>query len=83
MRWTPPFRPTPIQWRLPTQPRAAAPGHLLLYRVGVFYEVLGDDAEVVFRALGIQLIRRLQKDAPTSPCAASPPGRLARPSTGG
>jgi len=24
--------------------RAAAPGHLVLYRVGEFYEVLGDDA---------------------------------------
>ena len=35
--------------------RAAAPGHLMLYRVGEFYEVLGDDAATVSRLLGIQL----------------------------
>jgi len=33
--------------------RAAAPGHLVLYRVGEFYEVLGDDAATVSRLLGI------------------------------
>ena len=43
--------------------RTAAPGHLVLYRVGEFYEVLLDDAVVVSRALGIQLTRRRQKDA--------------------
>ena len=33
--------------------RAAAPGHLVLYRVGEFYEVLGDDAATVSRLLGV------------------------------
>jgi DNA mismatch repair protein MutS len=42
-----------------TAARAAAPAaHLVLYRVGEFYEVLLDDAVVVSRALGIQLTRR-------------------------
>ena len=43
--------------------RAAAPGHLVLYRVGEFYEVLGPDAAIVSRTLGIQLTRYRQKDA--------------------
>lgn len=47
--------------------RAAAPGHLVLYRVGEFHEVLGDDAATVSRLLGIQLTRRRQKDAPDIP----------------
>ena len=38
--------------------RAAVPGHLVLYRIGEFYEVLGDDAATVSRLLGIQLTRR-------------------------
>ena len=54
--------------------RAAAPGHLVLYRVGEFYEVLGDDATVVSRALGIQLTRRRQKDAPDIPMCGIPAG---------
>jgi len=47
--------------------RAVAPGHLVLYLVGEFYEVLGDDAATVSRLLGIQLTRRRQKDAPDIP----------------
>ncbi|MDO9714180.1 DNA mismatch repair protein MutS, partial [Paracraurococcus lichenis] len=54
--------------------RAAAPGHLVLYRVGEFYEVLGDDAAVVSRALGLQLTRRRQKDAPDVPMCGIPAG---------
>src|SRR4051794_210137 len=54
--------------------RAAAPGHLVLYRVGEFYEVLGDDAPVVSRALGLQLTRRRQKDAPDVPMCGIPAG---------
>ncbi len=52
--------------------RAAAPGHLVLYRVGEFYEVLLDDAATVSRALGIQLTRRRQKDAPDIPMCGIP-----------
>src|ERR1700722_3085200 len=51
---------------------AAAPGHLVLYRVGEFYEVLLDDAVVVSRALGIQLTRRRQKDAADIPMCGIP-----------
>ena len=53
--------------------RAAAPGHLVLYRVGEFYEVLGD-AAAVSRLLGIQLTRRRQKDAPDIPMCGVPAG---------
>jgi DNA mismatch repair protein MutS len=52
--------------------RAAAPAHLVLYRVGEFYEVLLDDAAVVARALGIQLTRRRQKDAADVPMCGIP-----------
>ena len=51
---------------------AAAPGHLVLYRVGEFYEVLGPDAAIVSRALGIQLTRRRQKDAADIPMCGVP-----------
>ncbi len=54
--------------------RAVAPGHLVLYRVGEFYEVLGDDAAAVSRLLGIQLTRRRQKDAPDIPMCGIPAG---------
>ncbi len=54
--------------------RAAAPGHLVLYRVGEFYEVLGDDATLVSRVLGIQLTRRRQKAAPDIPMCGIPAG---------
>jgi len=53
---------------------AAAPGHLVLYRVGEFHEVLGDDAATVSRLLGIQLTRRRQKDAPDIPMCGVPAG---------
>jgi len=52
--------------------RAAAPGHVVLYRVGEFYEVLLEDAATVSRALGIQLTRRRQKDAPDIPMCGIP-----------
>jgi len=54
--------------------RIAAPGHLVLYRVGEFHEVLGDDAATVSRLLGIQLTRRRQKDAPDIPMCGIPAG---------
>jgi DNA mismatch repair protein MutS len=52
--------------------RAVAPGHLVLYRVGEFYEVLRDDAVVVSRALGIQLTRRRQKESADVPMCGIP-----------
>ncbi len=52
--------------------RAAAPGALLLYRVGEFYEILFDDAERASRALGIQLTRRRQKDGDDIPMCGIP-----------
>src|SRR5580704_14220964 len=52
--------------------RVAAPGHLVLYRVGEFYEVLRDDAVVVSRTLGIQLTRRRQKEAADVPMCGIP-----------
>jgi len=57
--------------------RATAPGYLVLYRVGEFYEVLGGDAMVVSRALGLQLTRRRQKDAPDIPMCGIPAGAAA------
>ncbi len=56
---------------------AAAPGHLVLYRVGEFYEVLHGDALTVSRALGIQLTRRRQKDAADIPMCGIPAPRSA------
>ncbi|WP_052402704.1 DNA mismatch repair protein MutS [Muricoccus aerilatus] len=52
--------------------KAAAPDHLLLYRVGEFYEVLAEDAPVVSGALGLQLTRRRQKDAADVPMCGVP-----------
>jgi DNA mismatch repair protein MutS len=52
----------------------AAPGYLVLYRVGEFYEVLGQDAATVSRALGLQLTRRRQKDADDVPMCGIPAG---------
>ena len=53
---------------------AAAPGHLLFYRVGQFYEVLYDDAGKVSRTLGVQLTRRRQANAPDIPMCGIPAG---------
>ncbi len=54
--------------------QAAAPHHLLFYRVGEFYEVLGQDAATASRALGLQLTRRRQKDAADVPMCGIPAG---------
>jgi len=54
--------------------RTAAPAHLVLYRVGEFYEALGGDAAVVSRTPGIQPTRRRQKDAPDLPMCGVPAG---------
>ena len=54
--------------------QAATPAHLVLYRVGEFYEVLGRDAATASRALGLQLTRRPQKDADDVPMCGIPVG---------
>ena len=54
--------------------QAAAPGHLVLYRVGEFYEVLDQDAATVSRLLGIQLTRRPQRNAADIPMCGIPAG---------
>lgn len=58
--------------------QAAAPGYLVLYRVGEFYEVLGPDAATASRALGLQLTRRRQKDGDDVPMCGVPVGASAR-----
>ncbi len=35
------------------------PDTIILYRIGEFLEAMGDDAEIVFQALGLQLTRRM------------------------
>ena len=52
--------------------QAALPGHLVLYRVGEFYEILLNDAVTVSRTLGIQLTRRRQKDTGDIPMCGIP-----------
>ena len=52
--------------------QAAAPNHLVLYRVGEFYEVLSRSADIVSRALGIQMTRRRQKDSDDVPMCGIP-----------
>ncbi|MGI4748867.1 MAG: DNA mismatch repair protein MutS [Janthinobacterium lividum] len=52
--------------------QATAPDHLMFYRVGEFYEVLGQDAFKTSRALGLQLTRRRQKDADDVPMCGIP-----------
>ncbi|MGJ8528696.1 DNA mismatch repair protein MutS [Maritalea sp.] len=47
--------------------RAVNPGYLLFYRMGDFYELFFDDAEIASRALGIALTKRgkhLEQDIP-------------------
>ena len=58
--------------------QAAAPGYLVLYRVGEFYEVLGQDAATVSHALGLQLTRRRQKEADDVPMCGIPAGTSER-----
>ena len=55
-----------------TTAQAQAPNHLVLYRVGEFYEVLGQNAGTVSRTLGLQLTRRRQKDAEDVPMCGIP-----------
>ena len=52
--------------------QTSAPDHIILYRVGEFYEVLGKDAFTVSRTLGLQLTRRRQKDADDVPMCGIP-----------
>ncbi len=52
--------------------KAANTDCLLFYRMGDFYELFFEDAEIASRALGIVLTKRGKHGAPTSPCAAYP-----------
>ncbi|MGE3148690.1 MAG: DNA mismatch repair protein MutS, partial [Pseudorhodoplanes sp.] len=53
----PEARPTPVMEQY-LEIKAAHPDHLLFYRMGDFYELFFDDAEVASRALGIVLTKR-------------------------
>jgi len=55
--------------------KAQHPDFLIFYRVGEFYEILEGDATRVSQALGLQLTRRRQKDAPDIPMCGVPAGR--------
>ncbi len=50
-------RPTPMMAQF-LEIKAAYPGYLLFYRMGDFYELFFEDAEVASRALGIALTKR-------------------------
>src|SRR6202045_4131079 len=52
--------------------KAANPGCLLFYRMGDFYELFFDDAEVASRALGITLTRRGRHNGADIPMCAVP-----------
>ncbi len=56
-RSDPPERVTPMMEQY-LEIKAAYPGLLLFYRMGDFYELFFDDAEIASRALGIVLTRR-------------------------
>src|ERR1700676_3360968 len=62
----PPSTATPMMAQY-LEIKAANPGSLLFYRMGDFYEMFFDDAEVASRALGIMLTKRgkyLGRDVP-------------------
>ena len=50
--------------------KAANPDCLLFYRMGDFYELFFEDAEIAARALGIVLTNAASISAATSRCAA-------------
>ena len=50
--------------------KAANPDCLLFYRMGDFYELFFEDAEVATRALGIVLTKRGKHQGEDIPCAA-------------
>jgi DNA mismatch repair protein MutS len=52
--------------------KAANPGCLLFYRMGDFYELFFDDAEVASRALGITLTRRGRHNGADIPMCGVP-----------
>ncbi len=52
--------------------KAANPGSLLFYRMGDFYELFFDDAEVASRALGIVLTKRGKHDGEDIPMCGVP-----------
>ena len=52
--------------------KAANPGSLLFYRMGDFYELFFDDAEIASRALGITLTKRGKHDGDDIPMCGVP-----------
>ena len=59
--------------------KAAHPGCLLFYRMGDFYELFFEDAEIAARALGIVLTKRgkhLGRDIPMWACQSSAPTNI-------
>ena len=62
--------------------KAANPDCLLFYRMGDFYEMFFEDAEVASRALGIVFTKRGNTSARTCRCAAFPSSAPTNISTG-
>jgi DNA mismatch repair protein MutS len=52
--------------------KAANPDSLLFYRMGDFYELFFEDAEIASRALGIVLTKRGRHQGDDIPCAGCP-----------
>src|SRR5437868_14882414 len=52
--------------------KAANPGALLFYRMGDFYELFFDDAEIASRALGIMLTKRGKHQGMDIPMCGAP-----------
>ena len=64
-------KPTPMMAQF-IEIKAANPDCLLFYRMGDFYELFFDDAEIAARALGIALTKRGQHDGRDVPMAGVP-----------
>ena len=65
-----PARVTPMMEQY-LEIKAAHPGLLLFYRMGDFYELFFEDAEIASKTLGIVLTKRGKQSRPrTSRCAA-------------
>jgi N12 class adenine-specific DNA methylase len=58
------------------QIKAETPDRIVLYRMGDFYEVMGDDAPTVSNELDIRLMRRLLSDGEHIPMCGFPSNKL-------
>ena len=68
---TDPARPTPMMAQY-IEIKAANPGCLLFYRMGDFFELFFDDAEIASRALGIALTKRGRHEGEDIPMCGVP-----------